>query len=60
MKETTPRNSLIKGVSRRDVLTAAGATLLGLAPGVRLVDLAMAGSDKDRTDRQGSGCKRSG
>ncbi len=52
MKEFKPRKSGKNGVSRRDVLTAAGVTLLSLAPGVRLVDLAVAGTGKDRTDQQ--------
>lgn len=43
-----------KKLSRREVLTAAGAALLTLAPGVKLVDLAVAAAKTANTSKDGA------
>ncbi len=40
-----------KPINRRQALTAGGAALLSLAPGIRLVDLALAASEGNSTDQ---------
>ncbi len=51
MKECSEEKNQTKGISRRDFMAATGAALLSLAPGVKLVDLAMAGAKDKSTDQ---------
>jgi len=51
MQESDKSSLQGKNLSRRDMLTTTAAALLSLAPGVKLVDLAMAGSGQERTDQ---------
>ena len=50
-KTSHSKTSNNKNVSRREVLGLAGGMLLSLAPGVRLVDLAIAATNKESTDQ---------